>query len=434
MSIHLPPVDAEPPREVDVAIVGAGAAGIAAARRCGAAGLRVVVIEARSRVGGRAVTVPLKGHPVDLGAHWLHCGPINPLVRLGSERGALLRRAPLASHLYVRGRGGARDALDRAFARADRALTQAARAPDDRPAASALPPLGRWAEPIATVHGLVSGRPLGEVSLKDFPNLEYADNRFIAGGLGAYVARLAAGLPMRLATRVRAIDWSGHAVTLDTDAGVLRARAAIVTAPPLVLQRDGLRFTPALPEATRHALGAFIAGTYEHVVLHWPNAPFRGADRLATLTGMRHRSPGMLTRIDGTPFHYFELDHPTALAHPGSDQAARFARAVLAEHFGHRALGGLSIPAVTGWRSDPWSCGSWSVVPPGLFAIRETLKMPIGERLWFAGEALSRAQWGTVGGAWEEGERAAGEIVAQLAFNSGRPGSDRPSERPQKAS
>jgi monoamine oxidase len=87
---------------------------------------------------------------------------------------------------------------------------------------------------------------------------------------------------------------------------------------------------------------------------------------------------------------------------------------VLAEHFGHRALAGLSIPAVTDWLADPFARGSWSVVPPGRFAIREALKPPVGQRLWFAGEALSRAQWGTVGGAWEEGERAADEVAAAL--------------------
>src|SRR5215207_11068200 len=83
-----------PPETVDVAVVGAGAAGVAAARRLLATGLKVVVLEARSRIGGRAVTILMKGHPVDLGAHWLHAGPINPLVRLGQERGEPLRRAP----------------------------------------------------------------------------------------------------------------------------------------------------------------------------------------------------------------------------------------------------------------------------------------------------------------------------------------------------
>src|SRR5215204_1568882 len=150
-----------PPSEPDVAVIGAGAAGIAAARRLMAAGVSVAVLEARERVGGRAVTVPLRGHPIDLGAHWLHAGPINPLVKLGRARGEPLRRAPQDGHLVIgrrMARPAERAAFDRAFAIADRALTHAAHSDDDRPAATALPLLGPWRERIAIVHGLVSGR------------------------------------------------------------------------------------------------------------------------------------------------------------------------------------------------------------------------------------------------------------------------------------
>ncbi len=78
-------------------------------------------------------------------------------------------------------------------------MTDGARLPGaDRPAAQALPPgLGPWGERVSLVHGLVSGRPLGEISLHDFPSMEYGDNFFIAGGYGAYLARLAAGLRWR---------------------------------------------------------------------------------------------------------------------------------------------------------------------------------------------------------------------------------------------
>jgi monoamine oxidase len=414
-----PALTAPPSDETDVVVVGAGAAGIAAARRLLAAGLSVAVIEARDRVGGRAVTVGLRGHPVDLGAHWLHAGRSNPLVKLGLAVGEPLRRAPQESHLVIgrrMARPAERAAFGRAFDLADRALTQAARAETDRPAATALPLLGPWRERIATVHGLLSGRSLGEVSLHDFPSLEYSDNFFVRGGFGAYVARLAAGLPIRLGAAVRAVDWSGQGVRVTCDAGQMRARAALVTAPMPVLQSGAIRFTPALPNPARDAVNGFLAGVYEHVVLHWPGSPFRGPDRLASIVGGRFKPPGLLARIDGTPFHYFELDHPTAapIERRGAAAAGRFARAVLAEHLGHGALAGLSIPAVTEWRRDPLSLGSWAVVPPGRYAIRDDLKDPVGDRIWFAGEALSRAQWGTVGGAWQEGERAADAMIAHL--------------------
>lgn len=415
---RMPPL-AEPPREADVAVIGAGSSGIAAARRLLAAGLRVAVVEARGRIGGRAVTVPLRGHPVDLGAHWLHAGPINPLVALGRQRGEPLRKAPSDGHLFVRGRRGRPEEsrlLGRAFDLADRAMTAAARRVEDRAAGTVLGPMGPWGRRVALIHGLVSGRPLGEVSLHDFPSLDYSDNSFIAGGLGAYLARLAAGLPIRLDAPVTAIDWSGPGVRLETGAGSLRARAAVLTVPMGVLQAGGLRFDPALPNETAEAIHGFTQGVYEHVVLHWPGSPFRGPDRLASLLGTRREPPGLLTSIDGTAFHFFELDQPNAAALDGRDRdaPARFARGVLAEQFGHRALAGLSAPVSTAWRHDPHARASWAVVPPGRAPIRDALKAPVGERIWFAGEALSRAQWGTVGGAWEEGERAAGEIAAMM--------------------
>jgi len=408
------------PREADVVIVGAGAAGIAAARRLLADGMSVAVLEARRRVGGRAVTVSLRGHPVDLGAHWLHAGPINPLVRLGRARREPMRRAPVDGHLFVRGRTGRPDesaALDRAFALADLAMTRAARSGDDRPAGEALPPLGPWGPRVARIHGLVSGRPLAEVSLHDFPSMEYADNLFIAGGLGSYLVRLSAGLPIRLDAPVTAIDWSGSGVRIESAAGVQHARAVLVTAPIMVLQRGVVRFTPPLPRDIEDAVHVLTPGIYEHVVLHWPGSPFHGPDRLASLVGTRRAPPGLLTSIDGTSFHFLELDQPAAASLDGRDPhaPARHARAVLAEQFGARALHGLTVPVATTWRRDPWSHASWAVVPPGRFAVRDVLKAPVGDRIWFAGEALSRAQWGTVGGAWEEGTRAAEEIAKALA-------------------
>ena len=413
------------PRTPDVVVVGAGAAGIAAARRLLARGLAVAVVEARDRVGGRTVTTLLRGHPVDLGAHWLHAGPINPLVRLGHSRGEPLRRAAQESHLMVGRRRARRDeeaAYGRAFAVADRAMTARAGSGPDRPAAAVLPPgLGPWGHRVALVHGLVSGRPLAEVSLHDFPSMEYGDNYFIAGGYGAYLARLAQGLPIALSAPVRSIAWSQAGVAIEAEGlGRLQARAVLLTVPVMVLQdEDAIRFSPALPAAARAAIDGFTQGIYEHVVLHWPSAPFRGRDRLAGLTGGRLQPPGLLTRVDGTPFHFFELDAPLCArldaAGAGPDGARRLARAILAEHVGAGRLADLAVPAVSEWRHDPWSRGSWAVVPPGHAAARDTLKAPVAERIWFAGEALSRLQWGTAGGAYDEGERAADAIAAVLA-------------------
>jgi monoamine oxidase len=412
----------------DVLVIGAGAAGIGAARALKARGLRVAVLEARDRVGGRAFTASLRGHAVDLGAHWLHAGPINPLVALGRARGERLSRAPQESHVWVGHRPGRPDevrANARAFDRADRAMTRGAAQPGaDRSAESALPPgLGPWGARVAQVHGLVSGKPLSEVSLQDFPSLEYSENFFLPGGYGSYLARLADDLPVALSTPVTRIDWSGGSVRATTaDDRIHTARAVILTVPIMVL-RDGPTFTPPLPNAVRAAIDGFTTGIYEHAVLHWPSSPFQGRDRLAAIHGRRATPSGLLTRIDGTPFHYYELDvHEAAAidaAASGPDGVRRHVRAVLADLFGRARLRDLAIPAVSTWRHDPWSRGSWAVVPPGHAPARHFLREPLADTVWFAGEALSREQWGTVGGAYAEGVRAAEAVAERIRPGTG---------------
>jgi monoamine oxidase len=410
------PVLAEPSSDVDVAIIGAGSAGIAAARALRAARLTVAIIEARDRVGGRAVTAQFGGHAIDLGAHWLHAGLLNPLVREGQAHGERLRRAPAASHLVVGGRfarPGERREHGRGFELMERAFAQAARAEQDKAAANVVPLLGRWRAPVVATHALVSGRPLSEVSVKDYPSDEFGDNYFIAGGYGAFIARLAANLPVALSAPVTAIDWSGSGVSVETLRGSFRAQAAIVTIPVPVLQAGGVRFRPGLPDTHREAVAAFLPGTYEHVVLNWPDAPFTGPDRLAKLVG-RRTNLGLMTRIDAAPFHYMELDHEVAAPLSDRPAAFRFAREVLGEHFGARALHSLRIVTATEWRRDPWSLCAWSVIPPGRHRARDALREPIDGRIWFAGEATSIGQWGTVGGAWEEGEGAARSVTQML--------------------
>lgn len=402
--------------DVDVAIVGAGAAGIAAARAALARGLSVSVLEARPWVAGRAVTASFGGHPVDLGAHWLHAGELNPLVPLARSRGEPLRRAPGGGGVFVDGRAQrreARDAYGRAFERADAAFARAATADADSAIADAMPPLGRWGGAIAATMALISGRPLNEVSVQDFPSDEFGDNYFVRGGYGAYLSRLAAGLPIRLGTPAQRIDWAGEGVRIDTESGTLRAKATVVTVSTALLAEDGIRFAPDLPAESRDAIGTFRPGTYEHVILNWPGSPFRGADRLVKLLS-RGRSIGMMTNIDAAPFHYLELGHDTAAAHGSAAARAQFARAFLADSFGGRAIDRMRVLAVTDWVADPWSRCAWAVVPPGGVGAREALGRPVGERIWFAGEANSSSLWGTVGGAWQEGERAANEIADRL--------------------
>ena len=414
------------PSDVDVVIVGAGAAGIGAARRCLARGLGCAVLEARDRVGGRCVTAPIGGHAVDLAAHWLHAGGLNPLVSLGRERGEPLSPAHKTGLMVVDG-ARADDALARqhraAFEAAGAAIAAASRQARDPSIAEILPDLGRWRAPVAATLALISGRPLDEVSAQDFPSEEFGDNWFVQGGYGAYLARLAEGLPIALGHAVERIDWSGEGVSVEGPWGRLAATAAIVTIPLALLADDAVRFTPGLPDPVRGALDGFLPGTYEHVVLHWPDSPFLEPDRLAKIVG-ETSSYGLMTRLDGSPIHYLEIDHGTAEAHRrDAASLAAFARDWLAAQLGPEAVRGLTVPHVTDWVGDPWSREAWAVARPGRADDRTAVAAPVGERLWIANEATSRRLWGTVGGAWEEGEAAAEAVAAGLG------GPNRPARR-----
>jgi hypothetical protein len=229
----------------------------------------------------------------------------------------------------------------------ERAFADAARADEDRSALDVAPLLGRWRQPVLATHALISGRPLGEVSTKDYPSDEFGDNYFVAGGYGAYIARLARGLPIALGEPVRVIDTTGAGVSIETVAGArIEARAAVLTVPVPLLQAGGITFRPGLPESHRDALTGFLAGTYEHVILNWPDLPLRGADRLAKLVGRRD-AIGMLTHIDGAPLHYMELDHALATRLPNPAATARFALP-LANPWRHRLAGRPLVAVLLG--------------------------------------------------------------------------------------
>src|SRR6266508_1946680 len=157
--------------EVDVAIVGAGAAGIAAARRIAAAGQRVAVLEADDRVGGRCITdTRTFGVPVDRGAHWIHTPDINPVAKLAPRPGFDIYPAPPGQKLRIARRNAREGEMEdflSALVRSNRAITDAAtRGKSDVSCAQALPKdLGEWRGTVEFVLGPYGcGKDLNEVS------------------------------------------------------------------------------------------------------------------------------------------------------------------------------------------------------------------------------------------------------------------------------
>src|SRR5687767_10646758 len=185
--------------ETDVAIIGAGAAGIAAARKVAAAGRRFALIEASDRVGGRCVTDNrIFGVPFDRGAHWVHMPDINPLAKLAARTRLDLYPAPPGQKLRI-GRRNAREGEMEDYlatiVRANRAIQDAARGKADVACMQALPKdLGEWRPAVEFVLGpFARGKNLDEISAVDFARaLERDVDAFCRQGFGALLARLAA--------------------------------------------------------------------------------------------------------------------------------------------------------------------------------------------------------------------------------------------------
>lgn len=237
------------PTEVDVAIVGAGAAGIAAARRLGETHLSFVVIEASGRAGGRAWTRDVDGMALDLGCGWLHSADRNPWTRIAEQSGQQIDRTPPAWGRQYEELGFTseeQEAANDAFEAFDNRLRD--RPPPSDCAADALDSESPWRAYIEARSGYINGVGLAKLSVADYLAYEAADsavNWRLPGGYGALILGTAADLDILFDTRVTSID-AGARLILTTSAGTMSARAAIVAVPTSVLANGSLRLPKSL--------------------------------------------------------------------------------------------------------------------------------------------------------------------------------------------
>lgn len=413
--------------EPDVLVIGAGAAGIAAARAVQAAGHSVLVLEARDRVGGRAVTDHRLGLPFDLGAAWLHNAEDNPLVPLAHELGLAL--ADSDALRQERTLVGDRPASPAELADYDSAwnafqavvLARAAAGGPDCSVAAAVPQGGPWDATVAAWQGdIIASAPLDRLSLADFAATALdGRNMMVEAGIGTLFARLGEGLPIRLSAVVESLDWGGTWAVARGAFGSIRARAVIATLPSSLIAAEAIRFDPPLPAAVLQAAQDLPLGQVAKV-------GFRGAEALglpAFCSIDRQVAPGeALVAMSARPFGRDLLachvggDAAAALEAEGDAALEAFMRAEVARRFGQQAARTLAAkPIVTHWQRDPWSRGVYSYARPGRSAARAVLAQPLaGGRLCLAGEACHARLAGTVGGAWQSGLVAAETALAAL--------------------
>ena len=408
--------------EVDVAIIGAGAAGIAAARRLvEAGGVSVVVLEGRERAGGRAWTVEPDGFPLDLGCEWLHSADRNVLAPLAKELGFSVHPRQPDWTTRLRRSGETPEAEADWLAERDAfywAVHRAAQQRDDAPASAVLMPDGRWNGLLDAVSTWANAVELECLSVKD--NDRYEDsgiNWRLREGYGTLLKALAEGLPVAYGTAVSRIAHHGRRIDIETSRGTVSAARVIVTVPTATIASARLVFDPPLPEKI-DAAAALPLGLANKLFVRF-DGMLPGIDSDGHLVGSTRRRETMSYQVRpfGRPVIacFFGGRFAAQLEGDGIEATAAFAADELAALFGEDIRRRLRPIARSTWRSDPFALGSYSYALPGHADDRARLAAPVDNRLFFAGEACSPHYFSTAHGAYETGLRAADAALASLS-------------------
>jgi monoamine oxidase len=406
---------------LDVIIIGAGAAGIAAARRLAAAGRRYLIIEATDHVGGRCVTdMTSFGVPFDRGAHWIYLPDSNPLIRAAARRSDIYP-ASLSQKVRI-GRRYAREGELEDFlstqVRATRAIDDIARRGDVACEQAIPADLGDWRGAVEFVLGPYNyNKDLAQLSSFDFARAaERRSAAFYKPGFGALLASLAQGLAIQLSTPAVSID-SRRGPTVETPNGSISATVAIVTVPTNVIASGALKFTADAGRRPSDLFSRLPLGSYDRIALELTGNPLGlESDDLVFEKSNSTHTAALLANVGGTPLCFIDIAGAFGrdLSAQGETAMFEFAAEWLAALYGAEVKKSIGRKFATRWNAEPYALGGWSAAEPGNQSTRRALFDRIADDVWYAGEAAHETLWGTVGGAWESGERAADAVLRRL--------------------
>jgi monoamine oxidase len=428
-----PTGDVEP-----IVVIGAGMAGLAAARRLALAGHPVIVLDARNRIGGRVWTSEQwDDAPVDLGASWIHGTEGNPLTALAEEASAETVETDGDSATYYFPDG---TRLTKAQEEDLFALQQTI---DD-----ALVEFSDESDVDASVRDVALAALAGttptefDVVLRNFAlseyELEYAGSTahlsawfydsdlahdgpdvLFPQGYGQLTTFLADGLDIRTGQVVTAVDWTDAGAVVTTNGESLAASHVIVTLPIGVLKSGDVVFTPGLPAVTQSAVDSVGVGVLDKCYLRFDEAFWPDTDWICTLSPSDE--PGewnewvSLERATGVPVlvGLIAADAAHTMEERSDEEIVARAMARLRTVYGE-----IPDPVgaqITRWARDPFAQGSYSCWVLGTpETVRDDLAASIDGRIFFAGEATHPEYPSTVHGAYESGLRAADEVIAAL--------------------
>jgi monoamine oxidase len=412
-------------RRGTVLVIGAGMAGIAAARDLQSRGFRVTVLEGRDRVGGRMWTDRSLGSPVDMGAAWIEGDRGNPVAALAREFG-IATRVSDGDDLTVFDSDG-REVPDRILDDLESVLHELTERSHS---------LGRDVSIEEGMRELLKGETLSEqeeravrwglslisLELAEDPHqlsMRHMDSDegfpgedlLVTGGYGELARKLAEGLDVRLGRRVHRIVCDETGVRAETAEDAFEADFAVVAVPLGVLRSGMVGFEPALPEAKRAAIARLGVGVVDKVALKYPRAFWGGAEAFGHFGDF----PEFLNlhRCTGAPVlvGFVSGDFARSLEPKTDLECAGPAHAAVRRMFGSSAPDPVGV-VVSRWGLDPMTMGSYSHVRVGgTPADYDAVAEPAG-RIHFAGEATHRSYPATVHGAFLSGVREA-ELISR---------------------
>lgn len=410
-------------RQVDVAIVGAGAAGLGAARAARERGLSFIVLEAMDRSGGRAHTdTTTFGVPWDRGCHWLHSASVNPFRALAQEYGFTYVERPPIRGAQLLGRPASEGELTSMFRSLERQLAQieeAGRRGDDVPASTVVNLSDRWLPLLRTALAGEWGVDLTEVSTRDDAAYRNTDENWpVQEGYGALIARHAAGIPIELGTPVERVAWGGPTARVVTGRGEIEARTVLITVSTRVIQDEVIAFDPPLPAWKREAYEAIRLGNANKVTFGIDGRHL-GVEEPTSCWVQLDADQGMWMQLRPFGFDlasgYLAGALGEAVEREGEAAMLALGREALVRIFGNDIIRHIALEACTMWQTEPWIRGAYGAARPGRAHLRPRLAIPLDDQLFFAGEATSRDWFSTAHGAHLTGVAAIDAIVAVLS-------------------
>jgi len=422
--IALPAPSAALSPNPDVVVVGAGIAGLTAARTLMNAGKSVVVLEAANRIGGRAYTEDHTfGQPFDHGCSWINSSDQNPFTRIARRGGfTLLNHTDAGSSFFVdgtRATSAQRRSYDKGWGAVERALGNAGRQGLDVSAASVMPTNVDYTGIAQTWIGPMDwGVDFANLSTKDYWEAEDSNSSYIVReGLGSVVAHFGRGLPVVLNSPATGIDWGGSGVSVQTRQGTIRAKTCIVTVSTGVLNAGKIRFTPALPEWKQQSIADLPMGLLAKIALQFDGARLGFVPNHWLDYWVPNIMPAKACYFITWPFNFnymvgfvggkFGWD----LSRAGPAAAIDFALGEVVKMVGSDARKHFVKGHLTGWAGNPHTLGAYAAAKPGRFEAREHLARPLADKLFFAGEAMGGPYVALCNGAYTSGESVAKKLL-----------------------